>query len=679
MNKISHQKIIRYFQVLLQSYGSLIFSTHWAPSLLIFMTTFIHPKLGLAGLLGNAMANAAAMWIHAHPDRIRSGIFGVNGFLVGLALGISFGITPLTILGIIIAALLATVVTQTLATILYQNELSAMSLPFMLVVLPLLIAIPKAYSVLFFAPPPIFSSLDRWLFERIPLELFQFIQMFGNILFQENLLSGVLVLLAILSYSRIAVLYALWSGLLGLLLHTFVLGGNGQFYGLNYVLTGLALGGFFLVSNRHSFFYTSLAVITSGLLERALGVVFQNIATHPIPTLVLPFNLTALLFLYPVKKIPLHLKELRLIAVPLNLLKSPETNLRWAQRWLQRRFVQKTMFTLPVMGKWSILQGHDGEWTHKGNGRYAWDFVVRDENGDQAAGFGIELSDFYAFGLPVFAPAPGIVSAVENSVPDNPPRIAATEANWGNFVIIDHGNGEYSELSHLKQGSIPLVAGQRVARGQLIGYCGNSGRSPVPHLHFQVQNGPWLASESLPVKFAEAKINGCHCLNVIPKKDETVEPLLVEASASWNLLGKEGESWTYQVRTGVLRFREALEFTTDPFGWPIIASQNQFVWYLLDKPNFIEIVPDFKTFPSLLSPSGWLKAVGESLIIPKNLAHGLEWQGGKILKNEKQIWEIESGNVLISLDAEKQLILKVRLKNEPRFEMKFIRANQESR
>jgi hypothetical protein len=35
MNKISHQKIIRYFQVLLQSYGSLIFSTHWAPSLLI--------------------------------------------------------------------------------------------------------------------------------------------------------------------------------------------------------------------------------------------------------------------------------------------------------------------------------------------------------------------------------------------------------------------------------------------------------------------------------------------------------------------------------------------------------------------------------------------------------------------------------------------------------------------
>lgn len=671
--------MIRFMQTILQSYGSLIFSVHWMPSLLIMLTSFIHPLLGLAGLIGNITANATALWMQVHPDRWKSGIFGVNGILIGLALGISFGVTPLVLLGIIITAVLSSIVTQTIAIMLYQNDLSAMSLPFMMIILPLFLAIPKAYKVLFFAPPPLLGDLDRWLFERIPLELFQFVRMFGNILFQDNLLSGVLVLLAVFSYSRIAALYALWSGLVGLLFHSFILGGNGQFYGLNYVLTGLALGGFFLVSNRHSFIYTTLAIVVTGLLESALQSAFQEIGHGAVPVLVLPFNITVLLFLYPVKKTPLHLKRLRLISVPLNLLKSPESNLRWAQRWLQRRFVQKTMLTLPVIGKWSILQGNNGEWTHKESGRYAWDFVVRDENGDQASGFGTDLSDFYAFGLPVFAPAPGTISAVENAIPDNPPRIAATEANWGNFVIIDHGNGEYSELSHLKQGTIPVMAGQRVERGQLIGYCGNSGRSPVPHLHFQVQDAPWLASETLPVKFAEARLNGEIKLNAVPQKDDLLEAVQIDSQASWHLLGKEGENWVYQVRMGALRFRETLEFKTDSYGWPVIASQNQFSWYLLDKPNFVEIVPDFKTFPSLLSPSGWLKVVGESLILPKKLQLGLKWDGGQILSNDKALWEIESGKLLIYLDAERQYILKIRINNEPRFEMNFLKADQESR
>jgi murein DD-endopeptidase MepM/ murein hydrolase activator NlpD len=60
----------------------------------------------------------------------------------------------------------------------------------------------------------------------------------------------------------------------------------------------------------------------------------------------------------------------------------------------------------------------------------------------------------------------------------------------GNYVIIDHGNGEYSFLAHLKKGSMVVAVGDSLKSGQFIGLCGNSGNSSEPHLHYHLQNKP---------------------------------------------------------------------------------------------------------------------------------------------------------------------------------------------
>jgi hypothetical protein len=45
--------------------------------------------------------------------------------------------------------------------------------------------------------------------------------------------------------------------------------------------------------------------------------------------------------------------------------------------------------------------------------------------------------------------------------------------------------------------SVPVSIGDRVKKGQVLAYCGNSGRSPEPHLHFQIQTTPYIGSKTL--------------------------------------------------------------------------------------------------------------------------------------------------------------------------------------
>lgn len=66
-----------------------------------------------------------------------------------------------------------------------------------------------------------------------------------------------------------------------------------------------------------------------------------------------------------------------------------------------------------------------------------------------------------------------------------------TFAGWygsgGNTIIIDHGNGISTLYAHMKTGSLKVVSGQRVTRGQAIGNIGDTGYVTGPHLHFEVR------------------------------------------------------------------------------------------------------------------------------------------------------------------------------------------------
>jgi murein DD-endopeptidase MepM/ murein hydrolase activator NlpD len=137
---------------------------------------------------------------------------------------------------------------------------------------------------------------------------------------------------------------------------------------------------------------------------------------------------------------------------------------------------------LPFDGVWGVLQGFDSGQTHTGYAAFALDFVppqkaAPDRNRHP------RLTDFACYGRPIRAAADGVVVRVANGFRDLPPYAKAPPAHGGNFVIIQHAPAVYTEMVHLKAGSVRVAVGDAVHRGDVIGRCGNSGNATTPHLH----------------------------------------------------------------------------------------------------------------------------------------------------------------------------------------------------
>jgi murein DD-endopeptidase MepM/ murein hydrolase activator NlpD len=85
-----------------------------------------------------------------------------------------------------------------------------------------------------------------------------------------------------------------------------------------------------------------------------------------------------------------------------------------------------------------------------------------------------EGMDFTAkTGTPIFATGDGVVASADNS-----------KSGYGNHIEIKHGFGYMTLYGHLSKYN--CRAGQRVKRGDIIGYVGSTGRSEAPHLHYEV-------------------------------------------------------------------------------------------------------------------------------------------------------------------------------------------------
>jgi murein DD-endopeptidase MepM/ murein hydrolase activator NlpD len=76
-------------------------------------------------------------------------------------------------------------------------------------------------------------------------------------------------------------------------------------------------------------------------------------------------------------------------------------------------------------------------------------------------------------GTPVYATADGTVTQ------------AASSGAYGNLVVIDHGNGLTTRYGHLSRFDVNV--GDRLAKGELLGFVGSTGRSTGPHLHYEVR------------------------------------------------------------------------------------------------------------------------------------------------------------------------------------------------
>nr|WP_255486735.1 M23 family metallopeptidase [Mucilaginibacter sp. SP1R1] len=154
------------------------------------------------------------------------------------------------------------------------------------------------------------------------------------------------------------------------------------------------------------------------------------------------------------------------------------------------------------MGFWTVSQGYNGTLTHQAEWGQALDFVISDDEHNTYQYPGTLPEHFYCYNKPVLACADGIVEQIVNHVDDNPIGSVNLTENWGNTAVLRHAVGLYSKVSHLKKNSIKINPGDAVKQGDMLGLCGNSGRSPEPHLHFQIQATPYIGSKTLAYPFA---------------------------------------------------------------------------------------------------------------------------------------------------------------------------------
>ena len=99
-------------------------------------------------------------------------------------------------------------------------------------------------------------------------------------------------------------------------------------------------------------------------------------------------------------------------------------------------------------------------------------------------------------GVPIIATAAGTVTSVTRNQFDR--NLWPPYEGSGNGLWVQHDDGLYSIYWHLRENSILVEVGERVEAGQFLGYIASSGSSPIPHLHYQLNESSNL-SDYLPL------------------------------------------------------------------------------------------------------------------------------------------------------------------------------------
>ena len=455
------------------------------------------PWAGLAGLAGVLATVALGWWVGVDRGWIRSGFALFNPLLSCSAVvltGIGLGWEP----GVIAVLWAAAVVLALALTVGMQGwmgswlGLSVQSLPAVIAVVLLQWCGMATVGQGGKAAGVVWHQVDLVM---LPDFLRAFFQAFAAMVFQSSAWVGAVIYVALVLSSPLGALMATVGYVAGAAT-LYCLGwpvtplGTG-WCGFNFILAGVALGAGYQVPNRSSL---GLAAVGAALTAVAAVALSLAMGWFKLGPGALPYNLVVLCLMIGLRWLP----------QPRGIVRSPWTTLQpeASARLMQLNALRfpdfhRPALLLPWIGTRVVTQGFSGKLTHRGAWRHALDFEAPGGAGSWDPGTG-DLREFSVFETVVHSPVGGTVVALENNICDNPVGHNNPERNWGNYVIIRADAGFHVMLAHFLQGSVVVVSGQRVEAGFLLGKCGNSGRSPVPHLHVHVQAGALPGAATLP-------------------------------------------------------------------------------------------------------------------------------------------------------------------------------------
>lgn len=529
-------------ETILNSFSLMFFSTDKLFALLILLVTFFTPGIGIFGLIAVILINTIAYLIGFNREDIKSGLFGFNALFMGMALVHDYQTNASFALLFICSILTLLLITVWIKGLLSIHQLPFLSIPFIITYWIVQLAASNLSNIhLNEGSVYVYNELARnqesiW-FQFIhvldgtvlPVFASTFLKTLAGIFFQSSLLAGLLIALGLLYHSRIAFSLSIIGFTLAYFFYELfganVNDLNYNLFGANFIFLAIAIGCFFLIPNVYS--YLTVVVLIPILLLISVSL-NKILSLFWLQGYSLSFSITTTAFLFVLNQ-RLFQKYLHLVTV--QYFSAEKTIYKYLNSIQCFKNEHLYKLSLPFAGEWFVSQGYDGSITHLGDWSKALDFVIVDSKNNtfrepSSRADRITLDHFYCYNKEIYAPLDGYIYDIINTVEDNDVAEVNTDNNWGNTIVINHLNGLFSQISHIKKDTIPVYIGQYIYRGTYLGTCGNSGRSPEPHIHFQLQTLPTIGAKTLayPIGYFIERIGTEKYLRIseVPKENSFI-------------------------------------------------------------------------------------------------------------------------------------------------------------
>lgn len=287
MTRFQNDRIFGIVDWMLRGIGQVVFQNNPLTGAIILAALFWNSWVyGVTCILGVAAGTLAALALGADRGLVRAGLFGFNGALVALCL-VAFTSadfrtgavpSPLMTVYIVSGAAWSSIVLQSLATLLGPHRVAPLTGPFVLVGWLFLLAVLK-FDALEAGPmakpvsPADYPPLAAY---TLPTWYMGIGNAIGQIFFQDNWITGYLIVLGVAVNSRVSALMALAGA--GVAALTAVVSGGAEgairdgLFGYNAALTAMALGGIFLVPTWRSVLYALFGAVLSTWLWASVAI-----------------------------------------------------------------------------------------------------------------------------------------------------------------------------------------------------------------------------------------------------------------------------------------------------------------------------------------------------------------------------------------------------------------------
>ena len=569
---------------------------------IIILVTFFSPSIGLCGFLAVVLINIAAYIIGFNREEIQKGVFGFNALFLGLSMGYEFAYSGTFVVLFITSVLVLLLITVWMKGLFDKNHLPFLSFQFILTYWIVSLASSNFTNIqfdenhIYIVNEVARSYTSPWYHFTHSLDevsIFPFALSFFKTLagtfFQTSVLGGVLIAFGLLCFSRIAFSLSIIGFALAYWFYSLfgadVNDLNYNLLGSNFIFIAIAIGCYFLIPNIYSYITVIILVPILLLVLLSLGKI---LSVFQLKAYSLSFSVICTAFLFSLNQRWFH-KYLHIVTIQYY---SAEKTIYKYLNSLQR-FKNEHLYkiVLPFSGEWNVSQGYDGDITHLGEWSKALDFVIVDSKSKTYreplnARDSFTRENFYCYNKEIYAPYDGYVYDIINTVEENDVGEVNTEYNWGNTIIINHLNGLFSQISHIKKDSFGVFIGQYITKGTYIATCGNSGRSPEPHIHFQLQTMPTVGAQTLeyPISYFIERNGASKNLKIseVPKQGSFISNVQVNELLVFGFSFLPGQKISFQKEgTGEL---VCWEVFTDAYNKTYIycKESNSFAYFIND-------------------------------------------------------------------------------------------------